>query len=38
VVERANRFSFRAVPDPIVVYRRNEQNPRWSDRVRPHLP
>lgn len=27
-----------AVTDPIPVYRRNEDNPRWADRDRPHHP
>jgi diacylglycerol kinase family enzyme/membrane-associated phospholipid phosphatase len=38
VVESAARFSFSVLADPIAVYRRDERNPRWSDRRRPHHP
>jgi undecaprenyl-diphosphatase len=36
VVEEADRFHFSVRTDRIPVYRRNEDNPRWSGRDRPH--
>lgn len=37
VIGETKRLHF-AVADPIPVYRRNEENPRWADRDRPHHP
>jgi diacylglycerol kinase family enzyme/membrane-associated phospholipid phosphatase len=38
VVERASRFTFEVEPRPVPVYRRDETNPRWANRDRPHNP
>jgi diacylglycerol kinase family enzyme/membrane-associated phospholipid phosphatase len=38
VVERARRFVFEVEPRPVPVYRRDEENPRWANRDRPHNP
>lgn len=37
VIGETRRLRF-AVASPIAVYRRNEDNPRWADRERPHHP
>jgi undecaprenyl-diphosphatase len=38
LVVRGQRFGFRLAPHPVPVYRREEQNPRWAGRERPHHP
>jgi undecaprenyl-diphosphatase len=38
VVERERRFTFGVAPSPVPVYRRDESNPRWTRRYRPHHP
>ena len=38
VVERAGRFVFEVEPTAVPVYRRDEDNPRWANRDRPHQP
>jgi undecaprenyl-diphosphatase len=36
LVQEASQFTFRVAAKPVPVYRRDEDNPRWSKRVRPH--
>jgi diacylglycerol kinase family enzyme/membrane-associated phospholipid phosphatase len=38
VVDSGTRFTFRAAPRSVPVYRRDEHNPRWAERERPHHP
>ncbi|HEX4362059.1 MAG TPA: phosphatase PAP2 family protein [Pseudonocardia sp.] len=38
VVDRADRFTFEVASRPVPVYRRDEDNPRWANRDRPHQP
>jgi undecaprenyl-diphosphatase len=38
VVDRSDRFTFEVSPRPVPVYRRDEDNPRWANRDRPHQP
>lgn len=38
VVEKATDFTFRLSSKPVPIYRRNEDNPRWANRDRPHHP
>lgn len=36
--QRARRFTFRVASHQVPVYRRDESNPRWANRVRPYQP
>ena len=38
VVDRAEEFTFEIGQRPVPVYRRDEDNPRWANRDRPHQP
>ena len=38
LVAEGIRFRFRMARTPVPVYRRDENNPRWATRQRPHQP
>jgi undecaprenyl-diphosphatase len=38
VVDQADEFTFEVGQRPVPVYRRDEDNPRWANRDRPHQP
>lgn len=38
VIDKATKFTFRASSKPVPIYRRDESNPRWANRDRPHHP